>query len=746
MTGSRYQVYLAALPEVCAADPALMAFTADADGRCEVFAWDAATGRARQVTDRPRGTLHGTIDRDANVWWFDEDAHGVGRWRFQPFRGGPDLPGLTGVPPGTPRGLAVSDDGTVAMGLGDGRTTTVHLGPRGGSAREVTRVDRHATLSGITVSAGLLAISGPAGSAHAVTVLAADGTPRAVLSGAGEHGRLWSLGFAPTAERDELLLVREDDDRYLLASWRPETGIRTYPWCAFDSEITARWYPHEDHADHADHADHEDHEDHEDGDADPGGDGDPGADPGVDGDPGGDRRPGGEGCAGRTVLIREDRHGRSTLHRARLDTGTLTPVPTPPGSLLDAAPRAGGEVHYLWTDTAHPPRMHSTAGTALPALGTVPGRVPGDHRDLWTPTPDGPVHTWLSLPEGHGLPASQAPEGHGLREGQAPEGRSAPPPVVFLVHGGPADHDRDAYDGVVHSLVASGFAVARVNYRGSTGYGPRWRRAFGSGVGLTQVEDLVAVRADLIGRGLVRPDAVGLWGTSWGGYLALLALGTRPGLWQAGVAVKPVADGVAAYRTTTSALRALDERLYGGTPDDVPEAYARSSPIQYASHVRAPLLVVAATRDAKCPPGQVRGYLAALRAAGARHESMWLDSGHDGYEGGDHVAVLRRAVVFLDRELRGTRDGRGAQDGRGTQDGRGAQDKRGTQDGRGAQDARGTDGAYGPHRDPKTPPADRRGDSGRVRTTAAAGTGTAEHTERRTAHAEGHHPQRPARG
>ncbi|MFE4368635.1 alpha/beta hydrolase family protein [Streptomyces sp. NPDC056835] len=648
MTGSRYQVYLAALPEVCAADPALMAFTADADGRCEVFAWDAATGRARQVTDRPRGTLHGTIDRDANVWWFDEDAHGEGSWRFQPFRGGPDLPGLTGVPRGTPRGLAVSDDGTVAIGLGDGRTTTVQLGRRGGSAREVTRVDRHATLSGINATAGLLAISGPAGSAHAVTVLAADGTPRAVLSGSGEHGRLWSLGFAPTPRRDELLLVREDDDRYLLASWRPETGIRTYPWCAFDSEITARWYP--------------------------------------EGEGEGAARDECQG-AGRTVLIREDRHGRSTLHRAGLDTGTLTRVPTPPGSLLDAAPRAGGDVHFLWTDTAHPPRMHSTAGTALPALGTVPGRVPGDHRDLWTPTPDGPVHTWLSLPEGAGLP-----------EGRVPEGGGTPPPLVFLVHGGPADHDRDAYDGVVHSLVASGFAVARVNYRGSTGYGPRWRRAFGAGVGLTQVEDLVAVRADLIARGLARPDAVGLWGTSWGGYLALLALGTHPGLWQAGVAVKPVADGVAAYRTTTSALRTLDERLYGGTPDEVPEAYARSSPIQYASRVRAPLLVVAATRDAKCPPGQVRGYLAALRAAGARHESMWLDSGHDGYEGGDHVAVLRRAVVFLDRELR----------------------------------------------DPKTPPADRRGDSGRVRTAAAAGTGTAEHTERRTAHAEGHHPQRPA--
>ncbi|UZJ32719.1 alpha/beta hydrolase family protein [Streptomyces endophytica] len=226
------------------------------------------------------------------------------------------------------------------------------------------------------------------------------------------------------------------------------------------------------------------------------------------------------------------------------------------------------------------------------------------------------------------------------------------PPLVFLVHGGPADHDRDAYDPQVHSLVASGFAVARVNYRGSTGYGPRWRTAYAEGVGLAQVADLVAVRADLLRRGLAREDALGLWGTSWGGYLTLLALGTRPGLWRAGVAVKPVADCAAAYRAGTPALRALDERLFGGTPETVPDRYRRSSPLHYAADVRAPLLVIAASLDAKCPPGQVRGYLAALRAAGVAHESMWLATGHDGYAGADHMAVLRRALGFLDRHLR----------------------------------------------------------------------------------------------
>ncbi|MEU5541886.1 alpha/beta fold hydrolase [Streptomyces sioyaensis] len=574
--GTGFRVYRPALPEVCPRDPARMALAADAGGRCEIFTWHAATGTARQVTDSPDGTLHCALDAAARVWWFAEDRRGAGRWYFQEFEGGPRLPGLTGLSAGLPYGLAVSHAGTVAIGLGDGHGMTVHLGMPGLPARAVHTVDGHALLAGISPSGGLLALSGAAGSDRAVTLLTCSGALLDQLS--GRTGRLWALGFAPSPAGTELLLVQEADGHYRLATWRPGAGLRAQDWCRFDTEITARWYPE-----------------------------------------------------GRRVLVRQDRHGRSTLAAADLDRRTLTPVPSPPGTLLDAAPHPGDDVHYLWTDAATPPQMRSTAGTRLPALATLPARVPGRHRELWTPGPDGPVHTLLSEPD-------------------STPGRR--PPLVFLVHGGPADHDRDAYDPEVHSLVASGFAVARVNYRGSTGYGPRWRTAFGAGVGLTQVADLVAVRSDLLRRGLAREDAIGLWGTSWGGYLALLALGTRPDLWQAGVAVKPVADCVAAHRTGTPALRALDERLFGGTPDEVPERYTRSSPLHYAAEVRAPLLVIAATLDAKCPPGQVRGYLTALREAGVPHESLWLETGHDGYSGAHHMAVLQRAMGFLDQHLR----------------------------------------------------------------------------------------------
>ncbi|WP_349636827.1 alpha/beta fold hydrolase [Streptomyces sp. 549] len=592
-----YRMYRAALPEVCARDPRLMVLAGDAGGRCEVFTWNAASGRSRQVTDRPRGTVHGSIDADGWVWWFDEHppdddggggvhddgstcggparVDGHGRWRVQEFAGGPHSPGLCGVPLGTPLGLATSAGGRTAVGVGGAAGFSVWLGRRGEAARPVYRSRRPGRLAGLSPCGGLLAVAGAAGSVRAVTVLTSAGQHVTELS--GRDGRLWALGFSPSSPQAELLLIAEHQGGYRLACWSRGNGLRLQPWW-FRTEISARWYPD-----------------------------------------------------ARAALVRQDRAGRSSLWTADLDTGTLRPVRTPRGTLLDAAPRPGGDVHYLWTDAVTAPRLCSTAGTPLPGLAELPERVPGHHEDLWTPGPQGPVHTLLSRPD-H-APGDVAP-------------------LVLLLHGGPADHDRDAYDPMVHSLVASGFAVARANYRGSTGYGPRWRAASADGVGLTQVADLVAVRADLVRRGLARPDAVGLWGTSWGGYLALLALGTQPGLWRAGVAVKPVADSVEAYRTGTPALRALDEQLHGGTPDEVPGRYARSSPLTYAAAVRAPVLVVAGARDTKCPPGQVRRYLAALRTASVPHEELWLDSGHDGYHAEDHVTALRRAVTFLHRHLR----------------------------------------------------------------------------------------------
>jgi dipeptidyl aminopeptidase/acylaminoacyl peptidase len=254
-------------------------------------------------------------------------------------------------------------------------------------------------------------------------------------------------------------------------------------------------------------------------------------------------------------------------------------------------------------------------------------------QDVEVDTPAGSLHALLHLPAG-----PPGPQGY---------------PAVFDVHGGPAAHDEDAYDARSSAFTDAGFAVVRVNYRGSTGYGAAWRDALEAAPGLIELEDVATVRAALVERGVLDPDRTAICGGSWGGFLTLLALGTQPELWAAGAAIVPVADYVAAYADEMEALKAYDRSLFGGSPDDVPERYERSSPITYVDRVRVPVLILAGENDPRCPIRQVHNYVHRLSVLGVPHELHTYDAGHGALVVDERVAHMRTERDFLRRQVLG---------------------------------------------------------------------------------------------
>jgi dipeptidyl aminopeptidase/acylaminoacyl peptidase len=226
-----------------------------------------------------------------------------------------------------------------------------------------------------------------------------------------------------------------------------------------------------------------------------------------------------------------------------------------------------------------------------------------------------------------------------------------PYPTVFLVHGGPMAHDSDSFAADRAAWVDSGYAVVQVNYRGSTGYGVAWQDAILGRPGLTELEDIAAVRARVVADDVADPARLVVAGGSWGGYLTLLALGTEPEVWAAGAAEVPVADYVAAYAEQMEWLRGIDRVLFGGSPEEVPERYRRSSPITYADRVRAPVLILAGRNDPRCPIGQVENYLRRLAEVGVEHEVYLFDAGHGSLVVEERIRHMRAMLEFVARHV-----------------------------------------------------------------------------------------------
>ncbi|WP_184078601.1 S9 family peptidase [Nocardiopsis mwathae] len=338
---------------------------------------------------------------------------------------------------------------------------------------------------------------------------------------------------------------------------------------------------------------------------------------------------------GRSLLISQDHRARSRVHRHDPATGATTPLDIPDGLVAAAAARPDGTVEYSWSSSEHPPVVRDTTGATLlaPPGPVAPPSVPV--RDVDVPGPGGDIHALVSVPAG----------------------AAEPLPTVFMVHGGPQAQDVDAFSAAVSAWVDHGFAVVRVNYRGSSGYGAAWRDAIEGRVGLTELEDIKAVRDWAVASGLADAGRMILEGGSWGGYLTLLGLGVYPEDWSLGIAAMPLADYAASYADQMESLRAFDRSMFGGSPDDVPDLYRRSSPITYVENVTAPVLILAGENDPRCPIRQIDNYIARLTELGKSHEVYRFDAGHGSFVVEELIRHMSAELDFAQRFTAPRREG-----------------------------------------------------------------------------------------
>ncbi len=163
-------------------------------------------------------------------------------------------------------------------------------------------------------------------------------------------------------------------------------------------------------------------------------------------------------------------------------------------------------------------------------------------------------------------------------------------PVVMFVHGaGYLQNVSKRYpvyfrEQMFHNLlVEKGYIVLDMDYRASRGYGSAWRTAIYRQMGFPELEDYVDGVNWMVANHQGDVNNVGIYGGSYGGFMTFMALMRAPDMFKAGAALRPVTDWTTYNHDYTANIL--------NTPELDPEAYRKSSPIEYADKLKGHLLI-----------------------------------------------------------------------------------------------------------------------------------------------------------
>jgi len=308
--------------------------------------------------------------------------------------------------------------------------------------------------------------------------------------------------------------------------------------------------------------------------------------------------------AGRRLLLRTEDGARSGLVEFSPDNDTATALSLPDGAVGGPASWTRDGVRVPFARPGHP-------------LGIAEIR------------PDGAFHLPADSAPVDG-PRSRLHRFAGSIEAVVYGDWSTAPAVLVALHGGPDAAWRLDSDVLLERLAEAGLAVVAVNPRGGRGSSQLLHGAWGG----PDLADVAAV-VNEIGR------PVRLLGTSYGAFLALLALGLHPMLWERAAVVAPFLSGPRLYADAGPRVRALLDRL-GGREVYVDERGPRDV-TALADRIRTPLLCIHGDSDEVIPVAHSRELSRLLPTADYLEVA---GAGHDPFTGPNSPA-LRRLVEFL---------------------------------------------------------------------------------------------------
>lgn len=168
-------------------------------------------------------------------------------------------------------------------------------------------------------------------------------------------------------------------------------------------------------------------------------------------------------------------------------------------------------------------------------------------------------------------------------------------PTLMFPHGGPWAKDNGSFDYWAQFFANKGYAVLQMNFRGSDGLGFNFRDAGLKGWGTTMQDDIEDGAKKLIADGIADPDAIGIVGSSYGGYAALMGVVKAPDFYRCSISVNGLSnvyDFVKDHRDSTSGYNPADHLI--GNDNSTLKSI---SPVNFADKIKVPVLLIHGTDD-----------------------------------------------------------------------------------------------------------------------------------------------------
>ncbi len=225
------------------------------------------------------------------------------------------------------------------------------------------------------------------------------------------------------------------------------------------------------------------------------------------------------------------------------------------------------------------------------------------------------------------------------------------PPLLVMAHGGPTSRTDDSFSFIVQFWTSAGFALIDVNYRGSTGYGRKYRDALLSRWGIIDIGDVADAVRYLIKEKKVEPSRVAVRGGSAGGYVVQRVMTQHPDLFSVGASYYGIGDLTTLVEQTHKFESRYIDNLVGTKLPEGEREYRARSPINHLDKLKAPMIIFQGSDDRIVSPDCSREVARILRKRGIRHEYIEYEGEAHGFRAKkSNVDSLNREFTFY-REI-----------------------------------------------------------------------------------------------